>query len=51
MLKLKQDDTVISVIYGDNGPGFLIDPDRLVDITRSYMTFKLSNLPSTNKQS
>lgn len=37
MLKLKQDDTaVISVIYGDNGPGFLIDPDRLVDITRSY---------------
>lgn len=36
MLVLKQDDTVISVIYGDNGPGFLIDPDRLVDITRSY---------------
>lgn len=36
MLLLKQDDTVISVIYGDNGPGFLIDPDRLVDITWSY---------------
>lgn len=32
MLILKQDDTVISVIYGDNGPG----PDRLVDITWSY---------------
>lgn len=39
MLVLKQDDTVISVIYGDNGPGFLIDPDRLVDITWSSLIY------------